>query len=118
MTLEIDLPRALRCAEYREELSRELDGFSLTDAALAAADELEARAFVKVKPLRWTSKSYAETPFGKYLVVREDWSDGQDFWFVCFAGKPYAKCGEHGSEEAAKAAAQADYERRIREALE
>jgi hypothetical protein len=72
----------------------------------------------RVKPLSWTSKGYAETPFGNYLVVREDWSGQDDFWFVCFAGKPYGKCGEHGSEEAAKAAAQADYEARILAALE
>jgi len=72
----------------------------------------------RVKPLVWTSKGYAETPFGNYLVVREDWSGKDDFWFVCFAGKPYAKCGEHGSEETAKAAAQADYEARILAALE
>jgi hypothetical protein len=72
----------------------------------------------RVKPLVWTQKGYAETPFGKYHVVMEDWSGQDDFWFVCFAGKPYGKCGEHGSEEAAKAAAQADYESRILEALE
>jgi hypothetical protein len=72
----------------------------------------------RIKPLVWTQKGYAETPFGKYLVVREDWSGQDDFWFVCFAGKPYGKCGEHGSEEAAKAAANADYEARILAALE
>lgn len=73
---------------------------------------------IKIKPLTWTAKGYASTPFGKYLVVCEDWSCEEDFWFVCFAGKPYGPCGEHATEEAAKAAAQADYERRIREALE
>ena len=85
------------------------------DTAIAAWN---TRAAPKVKPLVWTAKGYAQTPFGKYLVVREDWSGEEDFWFICFAGKPYGKCGEHGSEEAAKAAAQADYERRILDALE
>ena len=72
---------------------------------------------VRVKPLEWTAKGYAQTPFGKYLAVREDWSGEEDFWFICFAGKPYGKCGEHSTEEAAKAAAQADYEARILAAL-
>lgn len=73
---------------------------------------------VQVKPLVWTSKGYAQTPFGKYLVAREDWSGQEDFWFVCVAGKPYGKCGEHSSAKAAKAAAQADYEARILAAIE
>ena len=72
----------------------------------------------RVKPLVWTQAGCAETPFGKYHVLMEDWSGQDDFWFVCFAGMPYGKCGEHGSEEAAKAAAQADYEARILAALE
>lgn len=86
---------------------------------LAYADEALAEiGGVRVSPLVWTAKGYAQTPFGKYLVVREDWSGQEDFWFVCFAGKPYGQCGEHSSEEAAKAAAQADYEARILAAIE
>lgn len=84
-------------------------------AAIAAIEPMDKP---RVKPLDWTKKGYAETPFGKYHVVMEDWSGQDDFWFVCFAGKPYGKCGEHGSEVAAKAAAQADYEARILAALE
>lgn len=68
---------------------------------------------LRVKPLSWTAKGYAATPFGKYLVVKEDWSGEEDFWFVCFAGKPYGKCGEHSSEAAAMAAAEADYKARF-----
>ena len=85
------------------------------DTAIAAWN---TRAAPKVKPLVWTAKGYAQTPFGKYLVVREDWSGEEDFWFICFAGKPYGKCGEHATLEAAKAAAQADYEARILAAIE
>ena len=89
--------------------------YRMADAAIAA---LEPTDKPRVKPLVWTQGGYAETPFGKYHVVMEDWSGQDDFWFVCFAGKPYGKCGEHGSEEAAKAAANADYEARILAALE
>ena len=89
--------------------------YRMADAAIAALEPMDKP---RIKPLVWTQKGYAETPFGKYHVVMEDWSGQDDFWFVCFAGKPYGKCGEHGSEEAAKAAAQADYEARILAALE
>lgn len=86
--------------------------------AQAAIAALEPMDKPRVRPLDWTKKGYAETPFGKYHVVMEDWSGQDDFWFVCFAGKPYGKCGEHASEVAAKAAAQADYEARVLAALE
>jgi len=88
------------------------------DNARAASAALDPMNKPRVSPLVWTAKGYAQTPFGKYLVVRGDWSGQEDFWFVCFAGKPYGQCGEHSSEEAAKAAAQADYEARILAALE
>lgn len=72
----------------------------------------------KVKPLRWTPEGSASTPFGQYLVVREDWNDDEDFWFVCFQGKPCAKCGEHATESAAKDAAWEDYQQRVLSAIE
>ena len=73
----------------------------------------------RVKPLIWTDKGGASTPFGNYVVAEADNTpeDGP-FWFVYFAGKPYGKCGEHVSPESAKLACQRDYETRILSALE
>jgi len=60
-----------------------------------------------VKPLVWRS-GQALTSTGNYLVVCENW-DEEPFWFVLRNGKPDGKMGEHATEEAAKAAAQADF---------
>lgn len=72
--------------------------------------------YVEVKPLEWSGKGTATTPFGNY-VVAEAYNAEEPFWFLYFAGRPYGPGGEHKTEEVAMAAAQADYERRIREAL-
>ena len=40
---EIDLPRALRCADYRQEISQKINGFTLSDACEAAAELLEKK---------------------------------------------------------------------------
>ena len=69
-----------------------------------------------VKPLVW-HKGKALMPYGSYLVVQEDWDD-EPFWFVMINGRAYGKCGEHSTEESAKAAAQADYEARILAAID
>lgn len=74
-------------------------------------------AQVRVKPLVWTTRSGAPTAFGNYIVTCED-HDDVTVWFVLFGGKALARCGEHRTEYAAKAAAQADYETRILAALE
>jgi len=42
--INIDLPRALRCADYRKEISDKIGGFDLSDACEAAAKELEKRS--------------------------------------------------------------------------
>jgi hypothetical protein len=88
------------------------------DRALKAEARLAtARAdAVRVKPLVWKT-GQALTSTGNYIVVQEDW-DQEPFWFVLRNGKPAGKLGEHSTEEAAKAAAQADYEARILAALE
>ena len=80
----------------------------MTDEQLA-----DLRHFVK--PLEWM-KGKAETKIGSYIVVCEDWDD-EPFWFIYRGGKVDGKLGEHSSEEAAKAAAQADYADRILSAV-
>lgn len=79
----------------------------------AAGEGLEP---VAVKPLDWETKagqdwSVAETPFGEYTVTRYVETDG-----VCWEGV-YNDVGmvcQCGSEADAKAACQADFDRRIR----
>ncbi|MFE3837317.1 hypothetical protein [Pseudogemmobacter sonorensis] len=70
---------------------------------------------VKLKPIDW-SGGLASTPIGDYVIAEEDW-DEDPFWFVIFNGKPVSRLGEHKDEASAIAAAQADYEARIRAAL-
>lgn len=41
--VKVDLPRALRCADYRQKISQKTGGFTLEDACEAAAKELEKR---------------------------------------------------------------------------
>lgn len=86
------------------------------DAALAA---LDAETEVKVRELEWSGQSWgyigplyeSETMLGTYTV--EEYGAGN--WCTYFNR---AKFGDtHATEEAAKAAAQADFERRIRSAL-
>ena len=64
---------------------------------------------VAVKALEWNDNnigvSYADTPFGRYRATNSGWWFGADHL-------TYAP-----SKEAAKSAAQADYDRRIRSAL-
>lgn len=88
----------------------------LRDVALSAS--LQGEASVGVKPLEWGLSNVANRwtaihPFGEYIVVRDHrasqstshgwFNNGQWIWVL--------------SLEAAKAAAQADYEARIRSAL-
>lgn len=81
------------------------------------ADLAAVPAQVRVKPLVWTTRSGAPTAFGIYIVTCED-HDDVTVWFVLFGGKALARCGEHRTEEAAKAAAQSDYEASILAAIE
>jgi len=73
-----------------------------------------AKAEVKVKALVWDGSVIAETPFGAYTVGED--ADGG--WTWAFVKYPYADPSDPlPSESAAKAAAQADYDARIRSAL-
>lgn len=78
-----------------------------------AADALEAASspVAVVKPLEW-GRSGAKTPFGNYIVTCEG-HDSDTVWFVMFGGRVVSSLGAHGTEDSAKAAAQANYERRI-----
>lgn len=136
-------PKALRALveELRERIiaaafadRRLLDGM-LADRLISerykAANAIEALLdaaegeVVRVKPLEWAEPSKtsngcwtAESPFGTYSVVNEGG------WWCILEGAPYCKgfewLGENAAKDTvatAKAAAQADYESRIRSAL-
>jgi hypothetical protein len=83
------------------------------DIAEARTAELEARP-VKVKPLEWRD-SYgvlrADTEFGSYLIS----ASGKILTLGVAPMSPQMVCA---NLDDAKAAAQADYERRIKDALE
>lgn len=70
---------------------------------------------VAVKVLEWEGNQ-ATTPFGTYTVT----DDVDDLWHFTFHSYPYGVEDDrgYGREAFAKAAAQADYETRIRSALE
>ena len=75
---------------------------------------------VKVKPLVWegcSTSMTAESSFGEYLVEL-DGQCGWGFWVPSQDIDYDPKGGFHETLDAAKAAAQADYETRIRSALE
>ena len=85
--------------------------------AMSAITALRAKAEVKVKPLVWRMEygytGRAETSIGVYLIERFP-GQGQPYRLInAFDGK-----SSHSTLEAAKAAAQADYDARIRAALE
>lgn len=71
---------------------------------------------VRVKPLEWRSVGpnfVAETPVGEWTV--EYYDDDGGGWVAIY--NDAGDVGEHATEAEAKAAAQADYEQRIRSAL-
>lgn len=79
--------------------------------SLSAQGEAEA---VGVKPLEWHGKGWprvAKTVFGLYKI----WA-GKDVWFEGECLNEYTRDRDY-SEDDAKAAAQADYEQRIRSCL-
>jgi hypothetical protein len=86
--------------------------------ALAASPAVPEVEPVAVKPLGWICAGQhlfkAVSPFGSYCIEDqgENWTD--DRYWLDFDGR---KIGKFGSSEPAKAAAQADYEQRIRSAL-
>lgn len=141
---QIDLPRALRCERYRAELiERFQGGFLLQDVAEFAADEIERlNAAPKVKPLVWEEYPVCDgpvmaqsvTPIGTYFVV----NDTDDFsglycelithkdalWFGSVNPQSHTIC-QHVHADVGDAEwlamidlIQADYERRILEAME
>lgn len=85
----------------------------LHDDGTAALAALDAETEVKIKPLEWSANwnvIKAESPIGHYFIAAR-----RDGGFEC-------RLEEHwntwaSSEAAAKAAAQVDFERRIRSAL-
>jgi len=74
---------------------------------------------VAVKELEWGADNCAETPFGSYTINDYGADDDKSEWQWTFHCYPYGDPDEtkHSTENAAKAAAQADYEARIRSAL-
>lgn len=95
---------------YDERLSRE-DCRMAARAALAAALPHLSQGAVGVKPLKWTELStgwIAHTSFHAYEVVKTDHG-----FMATYANRDFA----WGAEDAMKAAAQADFERRIMSAL-
>lgn len=92
-------------------------------SALQAEKEALREQVVTVKPLEWedTSRSFsgerlsAQTIFGVEYVCL--WDDRSISWSVFIWGE-WKGCGDAGGLEKAKAAAQADYERRILAALD
>ena len=85
-------------------------------ALRAIVAERQKPQAVRIKPLVW-KKGEAKTPFGSYYVVCEDWDD-EPFWFVIWNGRPAPYLGEHPSEDAAMAAAEADHAARILSQIE
>ena len=77
---------------------------------------------VRVKPLVWTEDDRAPSPCGEYGLRCGYDGDNLDptiFWFTRSDYPYHDECDErYQSEEAAKAAAQADYEARIMSAIE
>ena len=125
--LIIDIPRALRDNDYLNEISEELKGYSAYDLRLDAADEIERlRAAPQVKKLEWKPKPigndiWCDSPVGTYSIgdIYGLW-----MWFLLtskedlkYTAKGCADELGENSEDSAKAAAQADYERRILSAL-
>lgn len=102
----------------QQEASPDLRQFS-TQLAEAERQRDETTALVerlrgapKVRPLIWDG-NVASTPFGAYTVCEDD-----DDWSYTFHNYPYGDPDAgHITEEGAKAAAQADYEKRILSAL-
>lgn len=60
------------------------------------------------KPLEWHRGSAVSSNGTRYLVARTDFDDGcGEFWYIYINDKPAGKLGQHNSDEAAQAAAQA-----------
>lgn len=103
------------CRAYEEAMWKNGGSYprnKYMEAALTAAFALRPAGDageVAVKALEWNDNnigvSYADTPFGRYRATNSGWWFGADHL-------TYAP-----SKEAAKSAAQADYDRRIRSAL-
>lgn len=106
--------KVLTLAEQISSQARELDDAL---AQLAAAERaLASKDGVQVKALEWDNLGYAHVPFeGRYYVGV--YRPGQ--WEMRSPGMEDSTFpdGLFCSEDAAKAAAQADYDRRIRSAL-
>ncbi len=106
--------KALTLAEQITSQGRELD--DALDKLAAAERALASKDGVQVKALEWDNLGYAHVPFeGRYYVGV--YRPGQ--WEMRSPGMEDSTFpdGLFGSEDAAKAAAQADYDRRIRSAL-
>lgn len=110
-----------RCAELEKERDAFKRGLNVwaTDAS-ELAGELSHRDRIErepvVKALEWVDGYVAETPFGTYTISEGTEDDEWQWTFHCY---PYGSPDEtkHPSREGAKAAAQADHERRILSAL-
>lgn len=75
---------------------------------------------MKPKPLKWTEEKYgwrAMTPFGAYLVEKDDGKNRTSDWFTTFRSGEIDDC-DHETDQAAKAACEADWERRVKECCE
>jgi len=113
-----DLARARAALDWRD-FKHDVANRDAIESALLAAE----RRSVKVKPLEWAravnteTMSRAQTHFGTYRVWTY-YDAGR--WFVSLStpGAGQEWCKNVDDEKAGKATAQADYEARIRSALE
>jgi len=85
--------------------------------AVRYADNLRTLPAVGVKPLDWDTDGCAEVLGLRYLLCDPEIADEAYGWYV-LEETTNTVIDADGSEDAAKAAAQADYETRIRAALE
>jgi hypothetical protein len=71
-----------------------------------------------VKALEWKGSNWADTPFGEYTIDRDEDDDVAATPYCCWSpAEDGTNLGHFATDKEAKAAAQADYEQRIRSAL-
>ena len=94
-------------------LDNELPAYAHRAALTAALPFLPVQG--AVKKLEWEN-SAAQTQFGEYTIVFDEDEEMHETPYCAFS--PNDNIGHYENEEAAKAAAQADYEARILSAIE
>lgn len=108
-------------SKSREEWSVKAERFRDAANAIAALSQPVPIGAVKVKPLEWrifcsaSGNCDAETPFGQYVIQSEP--EGETPRWCMYLPNENDAHTAHPTLKAAKAAAQADYEARIRSAI-